>query len=70
MIDDTGAGRGIGLALARGAAELGSDIAILDTLESPHEDFIELQNDFGVKVKYYQYVSLLCCVIEPDSLQD
>jgi NAD(P)-dependent dehydrogenase (short-subunit alcohol dehydrogenase family) len=65
-----GAGRGIGLALARGAAELGSDIAVLDTLESPHADFAELEHDFGVKVKYYRCVSVLFGAIEADNSQD
>jgi hypothetical protein len=48
-----GGARGIGLALAAVSAELGSDVAIIDTLEKPHEDFERL-NDFGVKVKYYR----------------
>jgi len=53
-----GAGRGIGLALARGAAELGSDLAVLDTLEKPYDDFYTLEKDLGVKANYYRFVRL------------
>lgn len=48
-----GAARGIGLALARGAAELGSDIAILDTLNEPNEDLKNWES-LGIRVKYYK----------------
>lgn len=48
-----GAARGIGLALARGAAELGSDIAILDTLPEPSED-LKSWEDLEVRIKYYR----------------
>jgi NAD(P)-dependent dehydrogenase (short-subunit alcohol dehydrogenase family) len=48
-----GAARGIGLALATVSAELGSDVAVIDTLEQPSPDFERL-NEFGVKVKYYR----------------
>lgn len=50
----TGGARGIGLALANVSAELGSDIAIIDTLEKPHHDYEKL-SEFGGKVKYYRY---------------
>ncbi|CAI7649097.1 unnamed protein product [Penicillium manginii] len=49
----TGAARGIGLALARGAAELGSDVAILDTLQEPSED-LKIWEQMGIRVKYYR----------------
>jgi sorbose reductase len=49
-----GGGRGIGLSLARAAAELGSDVAVLDILEKPHDEFFSIANDFGVRVKYYR----------------
>lgn len=49
-----GAARGIGLGLARGAAELGSDVAILDILEQPAED-LKSWEGLGVRVKYYRY---------------
>jgi len=41
------------LALATVSAELGSDVAVIDTLDEPHPDFRYL-NDFGVKIKYYK----------------
>ncbi len=50
----TGAGRGIGLSLARVAAELGSDVALLDVLPNPPEDIKELEERFGIHAKYYQ----------------
>ncbi|OAL34832.1 hypothetical protein AYO20_05792 [Fonsecaea nubica] len=50
----TGGARGIGLALARGAAELGSDVAVLDILEKPSDAFLDLENQLGVKAKYYR----------------
>lgn len=49
-----GGGRGIGLSLARAAAELGSDVAVLDILEKPHDELFSIANDFGVRVKYYK----------------
>ena len=51
----TGGARGIGLAWAFACAEAGSDIAILDRLEEPHEHFSKLTTDFDVKVKLYSY---------------
>ncbi|KAK9427099.1 hypothetical protein V1505DRAFT_381331 [Lipomyces doorenjongii] len=50
----TGGARGIGLALAFAVAEVGSDVAILDILDEPHEHFELLQKDYGVKVKFYK----------------
>jgi len=50
----TGAGRGIGLSLARVAAELGSDVALLDVLPNPPEDIKELEERFWIRAKYYQ----------------
>ncbi|KAK5555319.1 hypothetical protein LTR46_006949 [Exophiala xenobiotica] len=49
----TGGARGIGLALAHGAAELGSDVAVLDILDKPNEAFDDLEKDLGVRAKYY-----------------
>lgn len=54
-----GGGRGIGLSLARAAAELGSDVAVLDILEKPHNDLLNIANDFGVRIEYYRYVAVL-----------
>ncbi|KAK5272058.1 hypothetical protein LTR96_001688 [Exophiala xenobiotica] len=50
----TGGARGIGLALAHGAAELGSDVAVLDILDKPNEAFDDLEKDLGVRAKYYR----------------
>ncbi|KAJ9646964.1 hypothetical protein H2204_000656 [Knufia peltigerae] len=50
----TGGARGIGLALARGTAELGSDVAVLDILEKPSDAFLDFQKDLGVRAKYYR----------------
>lgn len=51
----TGGARGIGLAWAFACAEAGSNIAILDRLDQPHEHFSKLKTDFDVKVKLYSY---------------
>ena len=53
-----GGARGIGLALARGAAELGSDVAVLDVLEKPSDEFFEFEAELGVRAKYYRYVDI------------
>jgi hypothetical protein len=53
-----GGARGIGLALARGAAELGSDIAVLDALEKPSEAFSDFEKELGVRARYYRFVPL------------
>ncbi|KAI1088378.1 short chain dehydrogenase [Rostrohypoxylon terebratum] len=49
----TGGARGIGLAMGVACAEAGSDIAAIDLLETPHEHFKKLENDYGVRVKLY-----------------
>lgn len=54
----TGGARGIGLALAFAVAEVGSNVAILDILEQPHEHFHVLQKDYGIKAKLYKCVNL------------
>ena len=50
---EIGGGRGIGLTLARGAAELGSNVAVFDLLEEPHADFLKLADELGVRTEYY-----------------
>lgn len=52
----TGGGRGIGMALATAAADAGSNVAILDVLDSPSVDLEEIQSG-SAKAKYYQWVS-------------
>jgi len=50
-----GGGRGLGLAIARGCAELGANIAVLDVLEDSDE-VAKLEEGTGIKTKYYWYV--------------
>lgn len=52
----TGGGRGIGLALATAAADAGSNVAILDVLDSPTVDPDDMQSG-SAKAKYYKYGS-------------
>ncbi|KAI1621362.1 dehydrogenase with different specificitie [Exophiala viscosa] len=49
----TGGGRGLGLAIARGCAELGANIAVLDVLEHS-DDVTKLEEGTGIKTKYYR----------------
>lgn len=48
----TGGGRGIGYAITRAIAEMGGNVAVLDVLAAPVEDFGTLEPDFGVKARY------------------
>ena len=50
----TGGARGIGLAFAVAVAEAGADVAVLDVLETAHEHFEHLKNNYGVRVKLYK----------------
>lgn len=50
----TGGARGIGLALAHAVAQSGANVAVLDSLKAPHEDFWQLEKKFGIKAKMYQ----------------
>lgn len=53
----TGGGRGIGLALTRACVEAGGNVAVLDALPEPHEDFADLKKEFTAsKIEYYKYV--------------
>jgi len=49
----TGGARGLGLAIARGCAELGANVAALDVLTEPADDFPDIGIDLGVKAQYY-----------------
>jgi sorbose reductase len=48
----TGGGRGIGYAVTRAIAEMGGNVAVLDVLPKPVEDFDNLPNEFGTKTSY------------------
>ena len=53
----TGGARGIGLALTRACVEAGGNVAVLDALPEPHEDFADLKKEFTAsKIEYYMYV--------------
>ena len=49
----TGGGRGLGLSFANGLAQAGANIACIDILEKPHDDFGNLASN-GCKAKYYR----------------
>jgi sorbose reductase len=48
----TGGGRGIGLAICKAVAQLGGNIAVLDALPEPAEEFHALSNDNGIETMY------------------
>ena len=53
-----GGARGLGLAIVRGCAELGANVAALDVLDEPADDFPDIRVDLGVKAQYYRSVSV------------
>ena len=48
----TGGGRGIGYASTRAIAEMGGNVAVLDVLPKPVEDFENLSEEFGARTPY------------------
>jgi sorbose reductase len=48
----TGGGRGIGFAICKAVAQLGGNIAILDHLPEPVNEFNSLKSKYGVKASY------------------
>lgn len=50
----TGGGRGLGLAFAFAIAEAGGNVAIIDSIDTPHDHYYKLEKDYGVKVKLYK----------------
>lgn len=48
----SGAARGIAYAAARAIAEFGGNVAVLDVLPQPVEDFKTLAKEFGVQTSY------------------
>jgi hypothetical protein len=51
-----GGARGLGLTFAWACAEVGANIAALDLLDIPHDDFALLHNELGVQAKFYRWV--------------
>lgn len=58
LIGYVGGARGLGLAWARGCAEVGADVAVIDRLSAPDPEFELLNSELGVKARFYQYVVL------------
>lgn len=50
----TGGGRGIGLAISQAIAQLGGNIAVLDALPEPSEEFHHIGKTHGVRASYRQ----------------
>lgn len=50
----TGGGRGIGFAVCKSVAQMGANVAIIDALERPVDEFSELEERFGSKTMYQQ----------------
>lgn len=48
----TGGGRGIGFAISKAIASLGGNIAVLDALPKPVDEFNELSSKYGIKTYY------------------
>ena len=42
--------------MAYAVAEVGANVAVLDALDKPHDDFFELESRFGIKTKAYKCV--------------
>ncbi|EMD88351.1 hypothetical protein COCC4DRAFT_149622 [Bipolaris maydis ATCC 48331] len=50
----TGGAQGIGLALTKGIAEMGGNVAVLDLQDKPLDHFAQLAKDTGVKIPYFR----------------
>lgn len=48
----TGGGRGIGFAITKAIAQLGGNVAVLDVLPKPLDEFEELSSKYGIKAHY------------------
>lgn len=53
----TGGGRGIGFAICKAVAQLGGNVAVLDALAGPVDEFQSLNTDYGAKT-YYERVDV------------
>lgn len=50
----TGGGRGIGFAITKAIAQMGGNVAVIDSLPQPVEEFHTLAEKFGNKATYHQ----------------
>ncbi|KAK3670800.1 hypothetical protein LTR78_009244 [Recurvomyces mirabilis] len=50
----TGGGRGIGFAICKAIAQMGGNIAVLDSLPKPVDEFDQLESRYGVKTSFTQ----------------
>lgn len=50
----TGGGRGIGYGITRAIAEMGGNVAVVDASPKPVQDFAYLEQEFGVKTRFFQ----------------
>lgn len=48
----TGGGRGIGFAITKAIAQLGGNVAVLDALPNPMDEFNDLSSKYGIKTHY------------------
>lgn len=48
----TGGGRGIGFAICKAIAELGGNVAVIDALSKPVDEFHTLRKNYGTKTFY------------------
>lgn len=50
----TGGGRGIGFAISKAIAQMGGNVAVIDTLQEPVEEFNTLPHEFGCQASYHR----------------
>lgn len=50
----TGGGRGIGFAITKAIAQMGGNVAVIDNLSEPVEEFHTLSTNFGTKTSYHR----------------
>jgi NAD(P)-dependent dehydrogenase (short-subunit alcohol dehydrogenase family) len=50
-----GGARGLGLSFARGCAEVGGNVAVIDKLAAPDPEFALLETECGVRARFYKY---------------
>lgn len=50
----TGGGRGIGFAVCKSIAQMGGNVAVIDTLPSPVPDFTTLSKNYNIQASYHR----------------